>query len=97
FVAWETWKSRVAEPITIERVGAWRRALTCSEATTIAAICARGMQELGYLRGCEAALARVRCLGLGLQHRRSRWRVRWKRRRERRRIGRWASWCDSNR
>ena len=88
FVPWETWKSRVAEPITKDRIDAWRQTLTHSQAKVIAAVCAGGMEELGYLRGREAALARVRRLALWPRHRRSRWKVQCRRRRERRRIRR---------
>lgn len=88
FLAWETWKSRVTEPVTRDRIGAWRQALTHSQTMEIAAVCAGGMEELGYLRGRETVLARVRRLALRPRHWRSRWTVRWRRRRERRRIRR---------
>lgn len=88
FLPWETWKSRVTEPITRDRIGAWRQTLTHSQATAIAAACAGGMEELAYLRGREATLARVRRLALRPRHWRRRWKVQCRRRRERRRIRR---------
>lgn len=88
FLAWETWKSKVTEPITSDRVGAWRHTLTHSQATAITAVCASGMEELGYLHEREAALARLRGLALRSWHWRSRWKVQWRRRRERRQIRR---------
>ncbi len=91
FLAWETWKSSALQPITLDRVHAWKSDLTCSEAATVAAICARGMEELGYLSRREAVLARVRWVGLGVRHRRSRGKVRRNRRRERDRISRGAA------
>ncbi|MDQ4130854.1 MAG: sulfotransferase [Actinomycetota bacterium] len=91
FLAWETWKSRVTQPITLDRVHAWKSDLSCSEAATVAAICARGMEELGYVGRGESVLARVRRVGLGVRHRRSRGKVRRNRRRERHRISRVAA------
>lgn len=86
FVAWETWKGRVTEPITSDRVDAWRNTLTHSQTTAITAVCASGMEELGYLGEREEALARLRRLALRPRHWRSRWNVQGRRRRERRQI-----------
>lgn len=48
YVAWETWKSRVDEPVTDVRVDAWREVLTERDVALVERICADSMTVFGY-------------------------------------------------
>ena len=73
---WETWKTRAFDPVTLDRVAAWRSNLSASQSRDIAAVCQRQMRLLGYdpsMRGVEATLRR---LSLPLAQQKSRMSVR---------------------
>jgi hypothetical protein len=44
----EWWKARTFEPITDERLDAWRELLTADQASEVLAICRTGMRRFGY-------------------------------------------------
>lgn len=70
----ETWKRRTFDPVTAARVSVWRETLTHDQAATIAAICKREMEIMGYGSSDSTALQdRIRVLSL---HPRTQWRRR---------------------
>ena len=78
---WETWKVRVDQPVTTERVDAWRERLPARSVDVIEALCRPGMIARGY-EPVPTALAAARekaKLGPATQGRRLRYR--WERRR----------------
>lgn len=73
FPGWEQWKADVLGPINADRATEWKRALTPSIASTVAAVCHRQMGHLGYdAPGLPAALARQATIGPVVQVKRLR-------------------------
>jgi len=80
----EWWKGRTFEPVTTERVEAWRRDLSVEDADTVGAICRHGMRRFGY----SSTDTRRPVAPAGLPTRAQRWRFRAARRRHLARINR---------
>lgn len=55
--SWEWWKQGVFEPVTTERVEAWRSRLTPTQAAEITAICRKEMQGFGYAHSVPSRVA----------------------------------------
>lgn len=55
FLPRESWKNRVTEPVTADRVHTWRDALSPEVAGVVTAVCRKGMRELGYVEATADA------------------------------------------
>jgi hypothetical protein len=58
-----TWKGRAADPITPDRLEAWRSFLSPKEAAIVGAICQRGMRRFGYRSETPGSLKAAFVLG----------------------------------
>jgi Sulfotransferase family len=82
---WEWWKERASQPITTDRIDAWRQALSPRDAELVVSICRRTMGTFGYPAevGTWGALRRSAVVPPSEQYRRAHFRAKLARYRSR--------------